>query len=75
MLMQTLYRGFDGLDLSFAGQISQNLCDALQAAKERAQESRQPCTLEWNEFRMVVLESGARGGYAFMASSGQFGAT
>lgn len=73
--MDVLYQGFDGLDLSFVGQISDRLSEALEAAKQSAQETRRPSLLEWPSVRMLVFESGARGGYAFMSSTGPFGAT
>src|SRR5687767_9467875 len=73
--MELLYRGFDGLDLSFQGQISAALCTELEAAKEHAQASHAPALVQWNGVNMEVFESGSRGGYAFTASTGRFGAT
>lgn len=73
--MELLYRGFDGLDLSFQGQISPELCKELEAAKEHAQETHSPTVLFWNGVKMEVSESGARGGYAFTGSTGRYGAT
>lgn len=73
--MELLYQGFDGLDVSFQGQISQELCATLEAAKEEAQRTHQPAAVIRNSFAMLVSESGARGGYAFTASTGSFGAT
>lgn len=73
--METLYRGFDGLDVSFQGQISDQLCKALLIAKDKAQHFHKAALVEWNGLRMAVSESGARGGYAFAASTGPFGAT
>jgi len=74
-MIELLYRGFDGLDVSFLGQITTKFADALDAAKIQAQKFRQPEPLEWNGIAMTVSESGARGGYAFQASTGAFGAT
>jgi hypothetical protein len=73
--MELLYQGFDGLDVSFQGQISQELYAILEAAKEEAQRTHQPTAVIRNSFAMLVSESGARGGYAFTASTGSFGAT
>jgi len=73
--MEMIYRGFDGLDVSFMGQIGQELCTALDAAKEEAQRSHGQSALVWNGVHMLVSESGARGGYAFIVSTGEFGAT
>ena len=58
--MDVLYRGFDGLDVSFVGQIGHDLCEALEEAKHKAQETRQGSLLEWKGVRMLVSESGAR---------------
>jgi hypothetical protein len=67
--MELLYRGFDGLDVSFQGQIDPRFCTALEAAKLNAQKFRTDEFLEWRGIRMLVAESGARGGYAFMVRS------
>lgn len=74
-MMQVLHRGFDGLDVSFQGQISADLFRGLDAAKQKAQRFQQQTVLTWNGVQMLVSESGSRGGYAFVASTGQFGAT
>ena len=73
--MEMLYRGFDGLDVSFSWQIGPDFCGALEDAKQNAQDKRRPWPLVWNGIPLLVLESGARGGYAFMASTGPYGAT
>lgn len=73
--MEVLYRGFDGLDVSFAGRIKPSFCDALAAAKERAQDSCSPAYLAWNDVHLEVAESGSRGGYAYRVSTGELGAT
>lgn len=68
--MELLYRGFDGLEVSFQCQINQAFCHALERAKEEAQKFRRDEFLEWGGVGMLVKESGARGGYSFMARSG-----
>jgi hypothetical protein len=73
--MDAIYRGFDGLDVSFAAQISHGFCRALETAKEEAQRTHNQAFLEWNGVPMLVSESGARGGYAFLVSTGTFGGT
>ena len=73
--MEVIYRGFDGLDVSFSSQVPCEFCEELEAAKKHAQESRQPTPLCWNGVKMLVEESGARGGYTFRISTGKFGAT
>lgn len=73
--MKTLHRGLDGLDVSFMGQIDAQFVQVLESAKEQAQRSHRPTTIDWKGVRLLVLESGAHGGYAFAASTGPFGAT
>ena len=73
--MELLYQGFDGLDVSFKGQISHELCATLEAAKEEAQRTHHAIAVIRDGFAMLVSESGAKGGYAFTASTGMFGAT
>jgi hypothetical protein len=73
--VEVIYRGFDGLDVSFAAQIPDELCKELEAAKQHAQEFRQSTPINWNGVRMLVAKSGALGGYSFLASTGELGAT
>lgn len=73
--MELLYQGFDGLDVSFKGQIGDDLCKSLETAKEQAQRTHQSAPIHWNGIAMLVSESGAKGGYAFKVSTGIFGAT
>ena len=73
--MELLYQGFDGLDVSFKAQISKALCAILEAAKEEAQRTHQPAVVITNGVAMLVSENGAKGGYAFTASTGIYGAT
>lgn len=74
-MIELLYRGFDGLDVSFQAQIPARLSQALEGAKSEAQKFRSSTAFEWNGVHMTVSESGARNGYAFVASTGDFGAT
>lgn len=73
--MIPIYRGFDGLDVSFRAQISEEFAHELQQAKEWAQETRQETCLAFAGKKLLVAESGARGGYAYRASTGLLGAT
>jgi hypothetical protein len=73
--MELLYRGFDGLEVSFMARIGSDLCGELDAAKVNAQDTHHATPIVWNGVRMLIAESGARGGYAFIASTGEFGAT
>jgi hypothetical protein len=74
-MLEALYRGFDGLDISFSIQIGNQLCAGLEAAKAEAQKAHRSAPFEWNGVSMTVSETGARGGFAFIASTGIFGAT
>ncbi|WP_285018662.1 hypothetical protein [Novosphingobium sp. fls2-241-R2A-195] len=74
-MTELLYRGFDGLDVSFQGQISTKFAEALDNAKTQAGKSHQREPLEWNGILLAVFETGAKGGYAFSATTGEFGAT
>lgn len=73
--MELLYRGFDGLDVSFKGHIPHCLAEEFEKAKAEAAKLRHPSHVRWNGIAFNVSDTGARGGYAFKASTGQFGAT
>ena len=73
--MIPVYRGFDGLDVSFRAEISEHFRAELQAAKEWAQSTHRDTCLSYAGMNMLVAESGARGGYAFRVSTGRTGAT
>jgi hypothetical protein len=73
--MDAIYCGFDGLDVSFEAQIDPGFCRALEAAREEAQRTHSQSFLEWKGVPMLVSETGARGGYAFLVSTGTFGGT
>lgn len=73
--MIPIYRGFDGLDVSFQAQICEQFSFELQKAKDWAQSTHQETCLIFAGMPMLVAESGARGGYAFRVSTGRTGAT
>src|SRR5688500_16451434 len=73
--MEVIYRGFDGLDVAFQGNIPAGLAAKLAEAKDRASAERQDVLIEHNGVKMHVAESGARGGYAFRCDTGPNGAT
>lgn len=68
--MLCLHRGFDGLDVSFAGRIQNDLCQALEGAKGKAQSTRQSAYISWGGINLEVAETGARGGYLFRCATG-----
>jgi hypothetical protein len=73
--MLPIYRGLDGLDVSFRGHISEAFATELQLAKEWAQSNHTETCLRYAGVTMLVAESGTKGGYAFRASTGRTGAT
>jgi hypothetical protein len=74
-MIDLVYRGFDGLDVSFQAQIPPRFEKALAEAKTKARNLRCTASLEWNGFHLAVLETGCRGGYSYIATTGQFGIT
>ncbi|MBX7495162.1 hypothetical protein K3172_04765 [Qipengyuania sp. 6B39] len=73
--MIPLYRGFDGLDVSFRAQINPEFEAALEEAKLHALTTQSDTCLPYAGQRMLVAASGARGGYAYRVSTGRTGAT
>lgn len=73
--MEVLYRGFDGLDVSFEGRIPEAFEAVLERAKEDAVAAMRPTLISYEGVKMHVEESGARGGYAFRCDTGPDGAT
>ncbi len=74
--MIVVHKGFDGLDISFQAQTPLDVANRLEAAKAAAQADRgNPQPLEINGKRMLVAETGAKGGYQYRVDTGDFGAT
>ncbi len=73
--MDVVHRGFDGLDVSFQGQIDKDFAEQLEVAKTSAADEREEQLLEFRGVKMHVAETGARGGYAYRCDTGPFGAT
>lgn len=69
-----IHRGFDGLDLSYKGNIRVEFLQVLEAARDRAGATRQPQLVRLADKPMLVQECGARGGYRFVCDTGPFGA-
>lgn len=74
-MIERLYFGFDGLDVSFQGRIKPDLLEKLTAAKEQASAEMRPSLIHHGGVALHVAESGARGGYAFRCDTGEEGAT
>jgi len=73
--MIPLYRGFDGLDVSFRAQINEKLRTHLEDAKLHAQSTRSDTCLPIADMMVTVAGTGAPGGYAYRISTGRTGAT
>ena len=74
-MMTPIYRGFDGLDVSFAGHIPSEFAVILEDAKQHAQNASIETCLRHAGIAMMVAGTGARGGYAYRVSTGRTGAT
>jgi len=74
-MYRLLHAGFDKLDVAFAAEIPETLLLRLAVAKEAAALQREPAfaTLGPNKLPAHVMESGGRGGYAFVVDTGTTG--
>ena len=72
---QVVYRGFDGLDVSFKGALSQDILENLEIAKQKAQDENEKQLVEINGKKLHIGSAGARGGYAYTLDTGELGAT
>lgn len=73
--MQVVYSGFDGLDVSFQGALPPVAIDALERAKEQAQEDDNStlATIGRGRVDMHVASTGAKGGYRYRCDTGPDG--
>jgi len=72
---ECVYRGFDGLDVSFTACLPPNVLKELHAAKETAEKSGRSTVVQFGPggFGLDLAETGARGGYRFRGDSGYLG--
>lgn len=75
--MEVIYRGFDGLDVSFQGALPGRVVEALEAAKELAKEveAPQPVRVGPGGIELLIDITGNRNGYAYRCSTGPDGET
>lgn len=73
--MIPLYRGFDGLDVSFQAQIPNEFAAQLQVAKEHALANSSDTCMPYSGLFLMVAATGAKGGYSYRVSTGKTGAT
>lgn len=72
-----LYRGFDGLDVSFLAMLSSDVLAELREARAMAEKAGHAIVGKFGPGRLglMIAETGARGGYKFRGDSGYLGAT
>lgn len=71
--MDCLYRGFDQLDVAFKGALPERVRVQLRLAKRSAKENGEPHPFTMGGLSGLVKPDGARGGYAFVFDTGEFG--
>lgn len=72
--MKTLYRGFDGLDVTFQGCAPKRLLDTLEKAKEAAQANERSESIVYRGLAFEVAPTGAVG-FSFRLDTGPDGET
>ena len=75
--LKVLYRGFDGLDVSFNAYLPPNELDELEIARKIAEKRMGAAAIRIgpNNFDIDIAETGARGGYKYRGDTGPLGAT
>jgi hypothetical protein len=70
-----LHSGFDGLDISYQAHAPRKFLDVLGQAKVEAAATRQMTAITYAGHKVLVSESGSRGGYTYTVDTGALGAT
>ena len=75
--MELIYNNFDALDISFQGALPAEILEQLAAAKEQAQREKRDVYAELGATNMKVMvsDSGMRGGYRYRFDTGIDGET
>lgn len=75
-MFKLLHAGFDTIDLAIQGSLPPKILDQLRAARDEAATLQEPalCHLADGKFAAHVSSHGAKGGYAFLLSTGPTGA-
>jgi len=73
-MMKVVHYGFDGLDIAFQVLTPEPLARRFEEAKAKAIDAKQDQLVTYRGVRMLVSESGGKGGYAYRASTGDLGA-
>lgn len=75
-MFKLLHAGFDTIDLAIQGSLPPKILDQLRAARDEGATQQEPalCHLADGKFAAHVSSHGAKGGYAFLLSTGPTGA-
>lgn len=68
--MDIVHSGLDGLDVAFQGSIPERMRALLTSARDAARDAMEPQYVEFGGVPGHVLETGAKGGYAFIFDTG-----
>lgn len=69
--MKPIYKNFDGLEVSFQGALPERILKQLREAKEEAVKDRNDAAaILGDSVKVMVAETGLRGGYAFRFDTG-----
>lgn len=70
--MKLIYNNFDALDVSFQGALPESILNQLAEARERAQFEKREVLAELGntKMRVMVAETGMRGGYRYRFNTG-----
>lgn len=73
--MEIIYKNFDGLDITFQGAVPALLLDKLSKARSQAEAERREVLVEigQDKKKVMVAETGARGGYRYRFDTGHDG--
>lgn len=75
--MELIYNNFDALDISFQGCMPEKILNQLAEGRERAQNEKSDVLIELGEekIKVMVSETGMRGGYRYRFDTGLDGET
>lgn len=75
--LKVLHRGFDNLDVSFTAMLTPAGLEAMEAARQQAEQNMRPTPLRLGPglFDIDIAEKGARNGYRYLGDTGPMGAT
>lgn len=74
-MVETLYVGFDGLEVAFRGSSREDVLAVLKTARDQAADRNENVLARIGSLDCQVFGAGARGGYRFMFTTGEDGET